>query len=1030
MNRLRSAGLLWAMLLVLTGGAFGGPAKPVAADEGGIWISETREAHGQRMGWWRDARFGMFIHWGLYAVPAGEWGDNTNLGEWIRKKAEIPIDTYDEYVAQFNPVKFDADAWVKLAKRAGMKYITITSKHHDGFCLWPSAQTDYDIASTPFKRDVLRELTDACNTHGVRMTFYHSIMDWHHPDYLPRMDWERETRPAEGADYGRYVAYMKAQLKELVERYDPGLIWFDGEWEDSWTHEMGIDMYEYLRDLKPDILVNNRVDKGRRSSEGLTASRTFRGDFCTPEQHIPPTGLPGVDWESCMTMNQHWGWNKTDKKWKSTENLIRKLVDIASKGGNFLLNVGPKADGTFPEAAIERLDAIGRWMDTNSESIYGTAASPFAESPWGRCTQKTLPDGNTRLYLHVFDWPKNGRLAVPVMNRILGAKLLSAPGEELRVVPGDNVPSVEVPRQAPDKIDTVVVVDVAGEPQPFVADPYANETKEERDARMAWWREARFGMFIHWGVYAVPAGTHDGKRIPFLGEWIMHKGKIPVERYRKYAAEFNPVNYDPDAWVRLAKDAGMKYIVITSKHHDGFALFDSKVSDWNVVDATPYGKDLLKPLAEACRKHGMKLGFYYSQAQDWTHPGGAGGGWDPAQKGDMTEYIRKIAAPQVREILSNYGDIAVLWWDTPHTWMTRERADLLLPLLRLQPGIIHNKRLGGGYKGDTDTPEQKIPATGIAGRDWETCMTMNQTWGYKSYDNRWKPARQMIRNLCDIASKGGNYLLNIGPKADGTIPAASVERLKTVGKWMRVNGEAIYGTSASPCKLPEWGRITSKTQDGNTTLYLHVFHWPADNKLILPVLGKVASCAVLGRPEQAATAVAGDDSITLQLSGQAPDPDCSVIRLVFDGAIEVTESLIRAVYLLDATTATFHEESQHLRITTIDGKKSIGGWKDANAHLAWRLFVEAAGEYEVLAELATPGNEHRLKVTTQSGEEPAVIAPWTVLSSTGGYRDFKTVSLGTLTFGKRGCTTVGLHADPECWWYATNVRHLRLVPQK
>src|SRR5512143_1970075 len=221
------------------------------------------------------------------------------------------------------------------------------------------------------------------------------------------------------------------------------------------------------------------------------------------------------------------------------------------------------------------------------------------------------------------------------------------------------------------------------------------ETKEQRDQRMAWWREARFGMFIHWGVYAVPAGTWDGRQIGGIGEWIMNRGKIPVADYQKIAQKFNPVRYDPDAWVRMAKDAGMKYIVITSKHHDGFALFETKASKWNVVDATPYGKDLLKPLSEACAKHGLKLGFYYSQAQDWTNPGGAAWGehWDKAQDGDMTEYIRKIAVPQVKEILSNYGPLAVLWWDTPCD-MNRARAEQLIPLLRLQPGIIHNNRLG------------------------------------------------------------------------------------------------------------------------------------------------------------------------------------------------------------------------------------------------------------------------------------------------------------------------------------------------
>ena len=243
--------------------------------------------------------------------------------------------------------------------------------------------------------------------------------------------------------------------------------------------------------------------------------------------------------------------------------------------------------------------------------------------------------------------------------------------------------------------------------------------------RMAWWEEAKFGMFIHWGVYAVPAGTYNGKQIDGLGEWIMHRGKIPVKEYKAYAKEFNPVKYNPEAWAKLAKEAGMKYLVITSKHHDGFALFDSKVTDWDIVDATPYGKDLLKPLADACRKEGIKLRFYYSQAQDWNHPGGAAGGghWDKAQDGSMDEYIDKIAVPQVKEILENYGGLDILWWDTP-TDMTKERAEKFLPVIEKYPQLITNNRLGGGYEGDTETPEQFVPATGYPGRHWEVCRTI------------------------------------------------------------------------------------------------------------------------------------------------------------------------------------------------------------------------------------------------------------------------------------------------------------------
>lgn len=418
-----------------------------------------------------------------------------------------------------------------------------------------------------------------------------------------------------------------------------------------------------------------------------------------------------------------------------------------------------------------------------------------------------------------------------------------------------------------------------------------------RDQRMKWWREARFGMFIHWGVYAQLAGVYDGHEINKAGEWIMNRGKIPVAKYQQVAKQFNPVKYNADEWVRMAKDAGMKYIVITSKHHDGFALFKTKASKWNVVDATPYGKDLLQPLAAACKKYNMKLGFYYSHAQDWNNPGGAvsrkvtsegwanpdsakidaytkehDGHWDPAQEtATFAQYIDKVAVPQVREILSNYGDIAVLWWDTP-TNMTDDAATKLNNLLKLQPHIIINDRLKRpNFPGDTKTPEQRIPKPGEMEGDWETCMTMNGTWGFKSGDNKWKSNETLIRNLIDIASKGGNYLLNIGPKADGTFPEQSIHSLKTIGEWMRTNGEAIYATKASDLPQPSWGRTTQK----GDFLYLFVFDWPKDGKLVVPgdkfTLG---TAQLLAGGSKLTT-----NGMTINLPEKAPDTIASVIKV-------------------------------------------------------------------------------------------------------------------------------------------------------
>jgi alpha-L-fucosidase len=459
--------LLLAVVVVSVVRPTGTPVGPAGAPHA-TRQDPAKPESGTRMAWWREARFGMFIHFGLYAVPAGEWNGRTDYGEWIRNNAQIPIDTYDGFRAKFNPTGFDAAAWVRLAKQAGMKYIVVTTKHHDGFCLFDSKETEFDVMSTPFRRDIMKELSEACRREGIRLGWYYSIMDWHHPDYLPRRDWEQ--RSAEGADFDRYVRYMKAQLKELLTNYGKiDILWFDGQWEGTWNDERGRDLYTYVRSLQPDIIINNRVGRGQDAI----------GDFGTPEQEIPATGLPGVDWETCMTMNDNWGYNRADKNFKTASDLIRKLADIASKGGNFLLNVGPAADGVIPPESVDRLQDIGRWMQPNGESIHGTTASPLGAVPWGRITMKALGASNTRLYLHAFDWPRDGRLVVPgLLNGARQAYLLSDPIRRqpaAATAPGTGVRrlltlregealAIEGPAEALDSVDAVVVLDINGLP--------------------------------------------------------------------------------------------------------------------------------------------------------------------------------------------------------------------------------------------------------------------------------------------------------------------------------------------------------------------------------------------------------------------------------------------------------------------------------------------------------------------------------------------------------------------------------------
>ena len=358
-----------------------------------------------------------------------------------------------------------------------------------------------------------------------------------------------------------------------------------------------------------------------------------------------------------------------------------------------------------------------------------------------------------------------------------------------------------------------------------------------RQERLAWFKDAKYGLFIHWGLYAIPAGEWKGKRIPGIGEWIMNRARIPVAEYEELARQWNPVKFDADQWVQMAQDAGMKYIVITSKHHDGFALYDSKVTTWDVVDATPFKRDILKELSAACQRKGMPLGFYYSQAQDWHEKGGAGNDWDfgPDQGADGKElkdydaYLRGKAEPQVRELLTGYGPVALIWFDTPRM-MTPERGQRFTDIVRaLQPKTLIDGRLGvaGDY---VSTGDNVIPGKAPADA-WEVPATLNHTWGFRKDDHDWKSPGEVLFKLVDIASKGGNYLLNVGPMADGVIPEASQATLREVGRWLKRNGEAVYGTGPSPWG-DEFGEATSKgTKDlRGQPLFLSRNEWRVTTK--------------------------------------------------------------------------------------------------------------------------------------------------------------------------------------------------------
>jgi alpha-L-fucosidase len=849
--------------------------RPVAAADAGA----PTPPNAQRLEEWRAMRFGMFVHWGPVSLKGTEIG-------WSRG-AQIPVEEYDQLYTRFNPVKFNADAWATAAREAGMKYLVFTTKHHDGFCMWDTRQTDHNIMRSPFGRDVVKELAAACRRQGIAFGTYHSTCDWHHPDFpltSPGGSVRRTT-----SDLDRYEAYLHAQVKELITGYGPLLLmWFDVPQE--FDQARGLKLEQWTRSLQPDIIINNRSGA--------------QGDYDTPEQRVG--GYQDQrPWETCMTIANQWAW-KPDDPMKSLAECLQTLVRCAGGDGNLLFNVGPTPEGLIEPAQVARLKEMGAWLAKHGESVYGTRGGPWKPTKDWASTRK----GKT-VYLHVFRWVGDTVSLPNLPGRLMSSSLMDG-GMPHVAQTGDRILVTVLPWDRRE-IDTVVKLEFAEPVMAMAAVASAPATAVKATASNVYQGMDEFAADRAWDGdsgtrWATDGGTHqawlaadlgkparfDGLRVEEayagrvqrfefqlkeagtwktvltstnLGEHFAQKfpavsaqevrlniqeategptlNEIQLDRLTDTAEApavaapdparadlqreflrwgfgmflhfnlatfadvdwatghedpviFRPAKLDCGQWADAAKAAGMKYAVLTTKHTEGYALWDSETTKHDITACKNYrgGKgDVVREFVEAFRKRGLKVGFYYCFPGDYSQgrlkPGQTDlHGLPPEAAGDFVGLMRR----QLTELLTKYGPVDLLWIDQYANPYTKAAWPEFLKLVKsLQPRCLVLANNSHDFA-ETDIQSYEFPwMPTLPPADntmaSEVCDTIQPGarwfWDQRVGKDQLQPADDIARIVQMLNARQANYLLNVPPDRDGLIPAAQVERLREVGRLLR-----------------------------------------------------------------------------------------------------------------------------------------------------------------------------------------------------------------------------------------------------
>ncbi|WP_232825833.1 alpha-L-fucosidase [Chitinophaga alhagiae] len=520
---------------------------------------------------------------------------------------------------------------------------------------------------------------------------------------------------------------------------------------------------------------------------------------------------------------------------------------------------------------------------------------------------------------------------------------------------------------------------------------------KDHSSRITWWREAKFGCFIHWGVYSVPGGEWKGKKVGGYAEHLMRKEKISRKEYEeKLIRTFNPTEFDAEAWVKLIKEAGMKYLVITAKHHDGVAMYPSAIGDYTIA-CSAFPRDPMQELADACKRHGIRFGFYYSHAFDWEHPDAPGNDWDYNNPGGdknlfggtnwydhhpelvpkAVKYVNEKSIPQIRELLKKYHP-DIIWFDTPHKLPLSENIRILQAIREVDPGVVVNGRLArsaavsfGDYKNTADRPTEFYPVEG----DWEAIPTTNESYGYSRFDDSHKPLGFFIQLMAKAAAKGGNLLMNIGPMGNGLIDPRDTLILHGIGQWMSKYGESIYGTTALNRHEQYWGVMTRK----GAQEYLHVFHWPANGRLVVNGISEIKNAALLGNRELLQVKKIAPARWEIVVPAVAPDPYNSVVKITTTGGEEPVMPRLLATSGQANTLLAFDAEQQGKGWAYGDGKAAkyyVHRWSSPTQALRWQVSTTEAVRYKVKIKYAADaGTEGVYRVLADGKGGEYVVKP-------------------------------------------------------